>query len=72
MKLLITIGFCALFTGCLLNQPPTPRTVDIGSLAEKKVNQVVNNIKSGVSSNITLTGSLDLGLLRGRLCHHCA
>ena len=66
MKLLITIGFCTLLTGCLLNQPPTPRTVDIGSLTEKEVNQVVNNIKSGVSSNITLTGSLDLGLLRGR------
>lgn len=66
IKLLITIGFCALLTGCLLNQSPTPRTADIGSLTEKKINQVVNNIKSGVSSNITLTGSLDLGLLRGR------
>lgn len=66
MKLLITIGFCALLMGYLLKQPPTPRTIDISSLTDKEVNQVVNDIKSGVSSNITLTGSLDLGLLRGR------
>ena len=72
MKIVVAIGFCVFLTGCLLNEPPTPHTVDINSLTDRQADQLTNNIQSGVSSHITLTGWLDLGQLGRRLCHPCA
>lgn len=66
MKSIFATGFCVLLTGCLLSEPPTPRTVDINTLTDRQAEQLVNNIQSGISSHITLTGRLDLGLLLRR------
>jgi hypothetical protein len=63
MKAVIAIGFCASLTGCLLTEPPTPRTIDINTLTERQAEQLENNIQSGVSSHITLTGRYDLSRL---------
>ena len=66
MKIVGAIGFCVFLTGCLLNEPPTPRTVDINTLTDRQADQLTNNIQSGVSSHITLTGRFDLGQLGRR------
>lgn len=63
MKPLVVTVFCILLSGCL-NEPPTPRTVDINTLTRRESDQLLNNIESGVTTNVTITGLFRVGDLR--------